>query len=211
MIKQYCDGLSGSEFTHAVSPHAAHRRRWRALAVCLALLVVLAFAGCAGGQSGDGSGTPPSTASHGATPGAGAQSATPAGPGYVQITDLNAFRQQLSSAFSSNTWSKLLPFLSPAFSFQGLNSGGNRMVMPDSAVDFSQLYKSGGPWSQSSQYEVNIHYCYAGNTPANQQMGFDGGGGSFILVGIERWQGVWLIAWAFQDPNGGQDGCAAPG
>jgi hypothetical protein len=82
------------------------------------------------------------------------------------------------------------------------------MIMPDSVIDFSRLYKSQGPWAQSAQYEVAIHFCDAGTTPVNQQMGFDGNGGSFILVGIERWQGVWLVAWAFQDPNGGGDACA---
>jgi hypothetical protein len=122
---------------------------------------------------------------------------------------LNSFRQQLSAAFSKNNWSKVAEFLSPAFSFQGLDSGGNQMIMPDSEIDFSHLYRSQGPWAQAAQYEVAIHFCDAGNTPISQQMGFDGNGGSFILVGIERWQGVWLVSWAFQDPNGGYDACAS--
>jgi hypothetical protein len=175
--------------------------------ICAALL---ALAGCAGASAGSIGGTAPqvsATSQHGAqtsTP----QATAPSGPVYVQIANLNSFRQQLSTAFSKNNWSKVAEFLSPAFSFQGLDSGGNQMIMPDSEIDFSRLYKSQGPWAQAAQYEVAIHFCDAGNTPINQQMGFDGSGSSFILVGIERWQGVWLVSWAFQDPNGGYDGCA---
>jgi len=145
----------------------------------------------------------PGTEQHGA----GAATATP-GNSFVQMTDLGGFRNQLSAAFSSDNWSKVTPFLSPEFSFQGVNSGGNRMLMPDSEIDLSMLYKSQGHWSQSSEHQVAIHFCDAGSTPLNQQMGFDGGGGSFILVGIDRWQGFWLVFWAFQDPNGGGDACA---
>jgi hypothetical protein len=176
--------------------------------VCAALL---ALAGCAGVSAGF---TPSvsATGQHGGGQSTGTPVATttvPSGPAFVQISNLNSFRQQLSTAFSKkNNWTGVVQFLSPSFSFQGLDSGGNQMIMPDSEIDFSRLYKSGGPWTTAAQYEVAIHFCDAGNTPINQQMGFDGNGGSFILVGIERWQGVWLVSWAFQDPNGGYDGCA---
>jgi hypothetical protein len=186
--------------------------RWRrglacTLVVCAALLTL---AGCSSASAGSISGTTPQVSATGQH---GAQTSTPtatvpSGPAYVQASNLNSFRQQLSTAFSKNNWSGVAQFLSPAFSFQGLDSGGNQMIMPDSEIDFSRLYKSQGPWTPAAQYEVEIHFCDAGNTPINQQMGFNGNGGSFILVGIERWQGVWLISWAFQDPNGGYDGCA---
>jgi hypothetical protein len=178
-----------------------------AVVVCVALLVL---AGCSSASAGSIGGATPqvsATRPHGvqtSTP----QATVPSGPAYVQISNLNNFRQQLGTAFSKNKWSGVAQLLSPAFSFQGLDSGGNQMIMPDSEIDFSRLYKSGGPWTQAAQYEVAIHFCDAGNTPINQQMGFDGNGGSFILVGIEHWQGVWLVSWAFQDPNGGYDGCA---
>jgi hypothetical protein len=174
--------------------------------VCAVLLVL---AGCAGASVGYmGGTTPQATGRHGThagTPGA----TVPSGPTYVQISNLDSFHKQLSTAFTKNSWSAVAQFLSPAFSFQGLDSGGNQMVMPDSEIDFSRLYKSQGPWAEAAQYEVAIHFCDAGSTPINQQMGFDGHGGSFILVGIGRWQGVWLVSWAFQDPNGGNDACAS--
>ena len=181
---------------------------WSAAAI-LAVLILLA--GC----STTGAGTKSTTsralaANHQTTPTAATATSTATnGTSYVQITDLNSFRAQLSAAFSQSNWSKVAQFLSPDFSFQGLDSGGNRMIMPDSAADFDMLYKSQGPWSQASLYEVQIHFCDAGNTPINQQVGFDGNGGSFILMGIDRWQGVWLISWGFQDPNGGGDACAS--
>ena len=184
------------------------RRRGRACAVvvCAALLGLV---GCASAPAGYIGGTTPQATGH-----HGVQAGTPeatvsSGPTYAQISNLDSFRKQFSTAFTKNIWSGVAQFLSPAFSFQGLDSGGNQMVMPDSAIDFSRLYKSQGPWAQAAQYEVAIHFCDAGNTPINQQMGFDGHGGSFILVGIERWQGVWLVSWAFQDPNGGNDACAS--
>jgi hypothetical protein len=170
------------------------------------LLVLLpALAGCANESSGY---LPTSGASPGITQqGTGTATATP-GNSFVEVTDLAGFRNQLAAAYSSNNWSRVSPFLSPEFSFQGANSGGNRMLMPDSAIDLSMLYKSQGSWSQASEHQVAIHFCDAGSTPLDQQMGFDGGGGSFILVGIDRWQGFWLVFWAFQDPNGGGDACA---
>ncbi len=190
---------------------AEHHAPWRtgaALAALLALVVVLA--GCS-----TVSATTAATAASTRTPAiAGSPTATagpttPPGPTPIAITDLGTFRQKLTSAFTSNTWSKVAPLLSPSFSFQGLNSGGARLVMPDSANDMRQVYSTQGPWNQSAQYEVNIHYCYSGGTPASQQIGFDGGNGPFILLGLERWQGYWVVAWGYEDPLGGSDGCSA--
>lgn len=178
-----------------------------AIVALIALLVGLALAGCAGAQA-----TPAAPTATVTTAPSVAGTPTPSptiGPTPVEITDLNAFRTRLTNAFQSNTWAKVAPLLSPAFSFQGLNSGGASLKMPDSEHDLHDLFTSGGPWSQSAQYEVTIHSCYAGGTPVAQQMGFDGGSGNFILVGIERWQGYWTVSWAFQDPLGGGDGCAS--
>jgi hypothetical protein len=186
--------------------YARRRKRFNLPVICLMLVLLLALAGCANDSSGY---LPTIPASPGTSQqGAGAGTATP-GSSYVQLTDLSNFRLQLSVAFSSNNWSKVSRYLSPEFSFQGANTGGNSMLMPDSEIDLSALYKSQGPWSLSSQHQVAIHFCDAGSTPLGQQMGFDGGRGSFILVGIDRWQGFWLVFWAFQDPNGGDDACAS--
>jgi len=178
--------------------------RWVALAMVALLALVFVLAGCAGAAAGAPSPTATDTAPPAGTP---AQTAT-IGPTPIAITDLNAFRAKLASAFQSNAWAHVAPLLSPAFSFQGLDSGGASLVMPDSATDLRNLYTNGGPWTQSAEYEVTIHACYAGNTPTGQQMGFDGGSGNFILVGMARWQGYWVVAWAFQDSLGGGDGCA---
>jgi hypothetical protein len=184
---------------------ARRRKRSNLPVICMMLVLLPALAGCAN----EGSRYLPTiaTSPDASQQGAGAETATP-GNSYVEVTDLDSFRHQLSAAFSSNNWSEVSRFFSPEFSFQGVNSGGNRMLMPDSEIDFSTLYKSQGPWSPSSPHQVAIHFCDAGSTPLDQQMGFDGGGGSFVLVGIDRWQGFWLVFWAFQDPNGGGDACA---
>lgn len=178
-----------------------------ALALALALLLLAACGSAKAHQAPTHSATPVSTASLApatATPRpSGSPTATP-----LVITDLDTFRQRLSDAFTSNTWANVAPLLSPQFSYQGTNSGGARLVMPDSGQDLQDIYANGGPWSQSAQYEVDIHSCFAGGTPADQQIGFDGGAGSFLLIGMEKYQGYWAVAWAFQDPLGGGDGCA---
>lgn len=174
--------------------------------LALPLIVLLALASCSPSQSGQSSTTqtPASTAAATSTARpAGIPSTTP-----IAITDLNAFREKLSTSFSTNKWSNVTPLLSPNFSFAGTDTTASQLVMPASAHDMEQLYNSQGPWSQSSQYEVDIRDCIAGPTPKEQQMGFDGGGGSFILIGIGRWQNYWVVAWAFQDPLGGYDACA---
>lgn len=188
---------------------ATGARRVFVAALTAAALFALTLAGCAGiGVNTQPTAIPTATVAAGTAAAGTPSTTTTIGPTPVQITDLNTFRTKLADAFQSNTWAKVAPLLSPAFSFQGLNSGGASLEMPDSANDLRNLYTSGGPWSQSAQYEVNIHYCYAGSTPTGQQMGFDGGSGNFILAGIERWQGYWVVAWAFQDPLGGSDACA---
>jgi hypothetical protein len=178
------------------------------LALCaLALsLAVVACGSVKAGQAPTTSATRTATRAPTATVAlrpSGTPTATP-----IAITDLAAFRQRLGDAFTSNAWANVSPLLSPGFSYQGTNSGGARLVMPDSATDLQGVYANGGPWSQSAQYEVDIHSCFAGDTPSGQQIGFDGGGGSFMLLGMDRYQGYWVVAWAFQDPLGGGDGCA---
>ncbi|HLJ81573.1 MAG TPA: hypothetical protein VKT52_08815 [Ktedonobacterales bacterium] len=198
-----------AEETGAARGLAREHARHMFVAALTAALLALTLVGCAGIGANTQPITAPTATEAASTSLAGTPAATTTiGPTPVQITDLNTFRAKLADAFQSNTWAKVAPLLSPAFSFQGLNSGGASLEMPDSASDLQNLYTGGGPWSQSAQYEVNIHYCYAGSTPTGQQMGFDGGSGNFILAGIERWQGYWVIAWAFQDPLGGSDACA---
>lgn len=192
--------------TTLLGPGKRHNATMLAALLALPLIVLLALASCSPSQSGQSSTTqtPASTAAATSTARpAGIPSTTP-----IAITDLNAFREKLSTSFSTNKWSNVTPLLSPNFSFAGTDTTASQLVMPASAHDMEQLYNSQGPWSQSSQYEVDIRDCIAGPTPKEQQMGFDGGGGSFILIGIGRWQNYWVVAWAFQDPLGGYDACA---
>lgn len=191
------------------TPHSAsrrHRATMPPMLLALPLAFLLALAACSPSQSGQSPAAqaPASTAvATGTARPAGTPSPTP-----IAITDLNAFRQKLSTAFSTNTWANVAPLLSPNFSFAGTDTSASSMVMPASAHDMQQLYSTQGPWSQSSQYEVDIRDCIAGPTPKQQQIGFDGGGGSFILIGIGRWQNYWVVAWAYQDPLGGYNACA---
>lgn len=181
----------------------------RVCVACAAILLVLAFAACNGASAHGSAATPTAT-----TPTAPTRAATPqptvaAGPPLAHVANLTTFRQKVAIAFETNTWSNVAPLISPDFSFQGINSGGASLVMPDSETDVRRLYTNGGPWTQSAQWEVSVHSCYAWGTPTSQQMGFDGGSGNFILIGIVPWKGGWLIGWAFQDPLGGSDGCAS--
>ena len=185
------------------------RSSWLAQgALMLALLLLAACSGAKAHQAALHSATTSTTPSAAATPTATPRLSGPPAPTPIAITDLDTFRQRLSDAFTSNTWANVALLLSPQFSYQGTNSGGARLVMPDSAQDLQNLYANGGPWGQSAQYEVDIHSCFAGDTPSSQQIGFDGGGGSFLLIGMDKYQGYWVVAWAFQDPLGGGDGCA---
>lgn len=187
-----------------------HRGPRGLLVVLAASLAMAVLVGCA--QSGSGSRPlipQLSSTSQRGTPGSIPQAtATSTGPAYVDITNLTSFRQQFSAAFSKNNWTLVSRFLSPEFTFQGPDSGGNSIEMPDSEAELRALYTGQGRWTTASLHQVKIHFCDAGYTPLNQQMGFDGGRGSFILVGIDLWQGVWLVFWAFQDPTGGNDACA---
>ena len=191
------------------TPPSADKRRTAATpAILLAvpLVFLLTLAACSPSQPGQSSITQAP-----ATTAVATSTARPAGtpsPTPIAITDLNAFRQKLSTAFSTNTWANVAPLLSPNFSFAGTDTSASSMVMPASAHDMQQLYSTQGPWTQSSQYEVDIRDCIAGPTPKEQQIGFDGGGGSFILIGIGRWQNYWVVAWAYQDPLGGYNACA---
>jgi hypothetical protein len=166
----------------------------------LALALLLAACASAGAR---GSATPAAspTITHAPLP-----TNTPA-PTAVAITDLGQFRQKLSDAYASGKWERVAPLLSPAFSFQGLNSGGAHLEMPQSAVDFKATYAAVNGWSQS-QRPVDILWCDAGDTPQNQQIGFAGNDGSYVLLGLARWQGYWVVQWAYQDPIGESGACA---
>lgn len=183
-----------------------------AIALLAVVLVVLALAGCADAGAGTAGNGPsaevvPATATPSVTttPG-GRPTATP-----IAITDLGAFRQQLALAASSGSWGRLAPLLSPQLTFQGPAAGGAKIEMPAAGQALKGIFTSNTPWGQSAQWEVDIHSCYAGTTPKEQQMGFDGGSGVFLLVGMGKWQGYWVVAWVFEDPLGGGDGCFSGG
>ena len=127
----------------------------------------------------------------------------------MEVTNLSSFRHQLSAAFSKNNWSVVSRFLSPEFSFQGVNSGGNRMLMPDSEIDLAYTLQSQGPLVTVITASGRDSLLRCGfYTHSTSKWVSTAVGGSFILVGIDRWQGFWLVFWAFQDPNGGGDACA---
>jgi hypothetical protein len=182
--------------------------RW--LLVVAVSLAVVVLVGCA--QSGAGSRPlipqPSSTSQQGSPGGVPPTTATPSGLDNVDITNLTSFRQQLSAVFSKDNWTLVGRFLSPGFTFQGPDTGGNSIEMPDSEAKLRAVYAGSGRWTEASLHQVKIHFCDAGYTPLNQQMGFNGSGGSFLLLGIDLWQGAWLVFWAFQDPTGGNDACA---
>lgn len=180
------------------------RLRLRPLVVAMPLLVIL-LAGCADAGTGTAStglvaasATPVATTTPSSLP-----SVTP-----IIITDLSAFRQQLTAALGSGSWERRAPLLSPQLTFQRPSAGGAKIEMPAAAQDLKTVITGNTPWRQAAQREVDIHSCYAGTTPKSQQMGFDGGTGIFLLVGIGQWRGYWVVAWAFEDPLGGGDGCS---
>lgn len=183
-------------------------QRWWAL-VGMACLVA-ALAACAAQPSTATTQTPKPTRTvlvPTATP--AGPTATPA-PTPVQIADLGAFRQAFASAFGSNQWAKVQVMLSPEFSFQNGAPGtaaGSHALMPDSANYLQSLFQKGGGWSQGSTGELSAHFCYAGNTPVAQQIGFNGNNGHFVMFGLNKWQGYWVASWAFDDPQGGYNGC----
>jgi hypothetical protein len=187
---------------------ASRRGRWpAALLACAALALLLA--GCSALRAGQQTAPAATQTATSSGPTATPRSTAPPSPTAVQITDLGAFRQKLSASYTSNHWENVNPLLSPNFSFQGTDSGGAQLVMPASAHDLKQLFTSEGAWTQAPDWQVANHKCFAGTTPFAQQLGFDGDGGSFVLLGVERWQGYWVVAWAFQDPLGGSNACAS--
>ncbi|HKT37800.1 MAG TPA: hypothetical protein VJR48_05470 [Ktedonobacterales bacterium] len=185
-------------------------RVWLPLPLLFAALAVGLLAGCGGGQAQQ-PGAPLAASTTTMTTGATTTPSGPPAPTPVAITDLTTFRQKLAAAVSSNNWAQVAPLLSPDFSFQGPTSGGARLIMPGAGQDFKGYYKGAGGWSQAADWEVSVHYCFAGNLPANQQMGFDAGDGVFMLAGIEKWQGYWVLAWAFIDSMGGGNACMSGG
>ena len=187
---------------------ASRRGRWPAALVACAALALL-LAGCSTLRAGQQAAPAATQTATSSGPTATPRSTAPPSPTAVQITDLGAFRQKLSTSYTSNHWENVNPLLSPNFSFQGTDSGGAQLVMPASAHDLNQLFTSEGAWTQAPAWQVANHKCFAGTTPFAQQLGFDGDGGSFVLLGVERWQGYWVIAWAFQDPLGGSNACAS--
>ena len=183
---------------------AARRGRARAgwLTTCALTCLLLALAGC--GSQVQGSATPtrtPTAGAHG-TPTATTTAApsVTAGPTPVAITDLNTFRSKLAGAVGSGHWSQVLPLLSPGFSFQGPHSGAH-LLMPYSGQYLQTSYQNGAPWGLGSDYELSSHSCYWTALPQSQVVGFDGNNGHYLLFGIERWQGYWVAAWAFDDPE----------
>lgn len=188
--------------THGGLSCGLTRRRSMVAGMLPLLLALVLVAACAqSGLAGRTSSSATTRPSHAPLP-----TYTPA-PSPVAITDLNQFRRRLTSAMTSGKWAQVAVLLSPAFSFQGLNSGGGRLEMPGAAQDFQQQYNAAGGWTQTSR-PVDILFCDAGATPKIQQMGFAGGDGSYLLMGIARWQGYWVVAWVFQDPIGESGGCA---
>ncbi|HZC78216.1 MAG TPA: hypothetical protein VE258_10725 [Ktedonobacterales bacterium] len=187
----------------------ARRGRWPAAALLACAALALLLAGCSASRAGQQTAPAATQTATSSGPTATPRSTAPPSPTAVQITDLGAFRQKLSTSYTSNHWENVNPLLSPNFSFQGTDSGGAQLVMPASAHDLKQLFTSEGAWTQAPDWQVANHKCFAGATPVAQQMGFDGDGGSFVLLGVERWQGYWVVAWAFQDPLGGYNACAS--
>jgi hypothetical protein len=179
-----------------------------ALAGALAML-----AGCTLSSTASVANTPTASSSPTATPTLG-PTATPA-PTPVIITDLGTFRQKFNAAFTSGKWASVQPLLSPNFSFEppfqtAQKTGSSHLLPPDSLTNLKTSLQGGNPWSPGSDNDLNNHTCYTGNTPINQVIGFDGNNGHYIMFGIERWQGYWVVAWGFEDTEGGWYTCIGP-
>jgi hypothetical protein len=119
----------------------------------------------------------------------------------VAITDLTTFRTTLTTAFTGNAWPRVAALMSPAFMFEGANTGGAQIVMPTAGTEFNTLYNANLRWSQQSASSLPLYRCFSGNTPDAQLMLFRGKADNNVLamVGIQRWQGYWVLAWVFQD------------
>lgn len=131
---------------------------------------------------------------------------TPA-PTVIAITDLTTFRTSLAAAFAGGKWAPLAALMSPSFTFQGTNTGGAQLVMPDAGAEFNTLYTANLAWSQQDSGLLHLYTCFAGNTPSSQLMLFGGGNDVLVMVGIQRWQGYWVLAWAFQNKRDSSGYC----
>jgi hypothetical protein len=193
--------------SHDVHARELARRRGGHSLAGLALVALLALAGCVT----QGRAQPAATLAPTATVSAAAATATvptTPTPQPVVITDLNAFRQQLANAMTSGQLSKVQPLLSPTFSFQ-TPTAGSHLLMPDAANHLGASLQQGNPWSVGDSYYLSIHSCYAGDTPMQQVVGFIGKNNHYILLGIAHpdGQAYWQVAWGFEDPQGPYDGC----
>jgi len=71
--------------------------------------------------------------------------------------------------------------------------------MPAAGAKFNTLFTSNLSWSQRETSQLSRYRCFAGSTPDAQLMLFGGSNNVLAMVGIQRWQGYWVLAWAFQD------------
>lgn len=179
----------------------------RNVATVFALLVATLAGGCAANATGKT--TPPAhtaSATHAAQP-----TGTPA-PALAQIADFAQFGQQLTDAMTSGSWDRMAPLISPAFSFQTAldfpdpQLAGRLVLAPDAASGLQKLYTSAGGWSLNGDVPQALG-CYGGGHPANQLLGFSNGGADWLLLGFDRWQGYWLVSWAYQDSTGWNGRC----
>ncbi|MFI5274329.1 MAG: hypothetical protein ACHQ4H_14945 [Ktedonobacterales bacterium] len=178
------------------APHQIAIVAWLCALLLLLLLALLggcAFAPRQGTHSSTANGTP--------------TTATPTNVTPIEITDLGAFRARLTAAFTTDGWNALAPLLSPQLTFQGPDTGGAQALTPAATHDLSLVYAAQQPWSPAPQSQLDRHACYGGTTPSAEQIGFDGHGGYFVLLGLARWQGYWVVSWAFADPLGSADAC----
>src|SRR5258707_12286048 len=179
----------------------SRRGRWpAALLACAALALLLA--GCRTLRAGQQTAPAATQTATSSGPTATPPFTVPPSPTAVQITDLGAFRQELSTSYTSNHWENVNPLLSPNFSFQGTDSGGAQLVMPASAHDLKQLFTSEGAWTQAPDWQVAYHKCFASTTPFAQQLRFDCEASSVVLLSVARLSRFCAVPWAFQGPLG---------
>ncbi len=180
-----------------------HASTWLTVSsLALATLLLLSACSSAGTQ---GRATPATSPT--ATQTAQATS-TPAAT-VVAITDLTTFRTTLAAAFTGGAWPRVAVLMSPAFTFEGTGTGGAQIVMPAAGAGFNTLYNSNLSWSQQGASGLSLYRCFAGNTPDAQLMLFRGKAVNNVLamVGIQRWQGYWVLAWVFQNTADSSGDC----
>lgn len=181
----------------------------RNVAAACALLVATQVGGCDANATGKV--TPPA---HSAAVTHAAQPTNMPAPALAQIADLSQFRQQLADAMTSGSWDRMAPLISPAFSFQTAldfldpQLAGRLVLAPDAASGLQTLYTSAGGWSLNGDVARALG-CYGGGHPADQLLGFSNGGADWLLLGFDRWQGYWLVSWAYQDSTGWNGRCLA--